>query len=78
MISHLTKSNPSMGSSSCGDCSLVSEDVIPQGVVAVHRIQDLCFSQYHEVVVPSLDDRHFLGEAETAAVPNIVRPQFGS
>ena len=41
--------------------------------MTVHHIQDFLLCQDHEVVVTSLNGTNRLGEAEDAAIQNIVR-----
>ena len=60
------------------NCCLGVDDAINQAAATVHRVQDLCLCQKHEVLLPLLNGTNRLVEAKSAAVPNIVRPQVES
>ena len=64
-----------MVSPSRDDCSLGADNVKTQAVVELHRVRDICPRIEHEVVVPFINDMNRLGEAEAAAISNIVCTQ---
>ena len=57
------------------ECSLRADNVIPQEIVVVYYVWDICLHQDHEVLVPLIDGMNRLGEAKAAAVLNVLHPQ---
>ena len=69
-------SNPPLCFPVHSDCFHVSYNIIPQLVVALHRVQDICLHLDHEVLVLSINGPNCLGESKHTALPNVVRLQI--
>ena len=49
-----------------------AHNVLPQVVVAVRRVQNICLCQQHQLVVLELHSPDGLGDTESPAIPYIV------
>ena len=55
-----------------GDYRLVAHNFLPQVVVAVNRVQNICLCQKNQVVFPNLHVPYGLGGSKSTSVPYIV------